>query len=1670
MSADKQTRNRKTQKPRSDFQRLSRRFMSGLLRSLFLINISNLAGQAGFVIPTTVLLLLVMTLTVGALSFRSASRTQSTFLAREQQVIDNVAAPAADRAKSKLEYLFSRDSRFPGSSTPSSDLLVALMGDVDAPALGVSKLGTDPYTFPGETRIDINSGGLDNAWRFTFDLNGDGKEDPDEVVAYSILMDDAVDNNSTPTPGDRSDDIKIEDELSATKANALVTRNGPINTDKTLASCGTAREPDQGWFPISTSSLEKNFQITAYVSNGKQVGRANSALELQQVRRATKGNQWGAWFKYDIEVLPGPELAWNGAMHSDGSLFVNAGFKGHMISSQNSCLYSKESSAVTLAEVNYDSNPEIDPAAGDFQGQLVVGSPKIGKVKKDKNPELHIYNSAGGAPLRDKVETKLTINNDSIEPTKDDSSGENNKLSPSDISLDPLALFTQNVSKHRKTSTWHRDETDKPGENKPSWLTNPFRTEGRVINENQTPPYLDDFYRADGRYGPRPSYGKVNWVTDTEGSNGTDKQLGDKILSSDPNGDSLINPTAGLDGYWERQAQAHGLRLVVGQRLELGNMFGWAGSADPLYPPESNIKNKQRQRRTLRDNLAAVQGMVVYHYESGGSGNFPLACMAATSHPGTSDTLKNSRTFTNWENEVESPSGVTLKADFLTGNGTNGWEFKFPDSFNTEVKFKGQLANNQPLGIALRNLAHFAGDPGGGAPSFPVVQEAGKVHPAPKLAMWGDFSVLRRIFDEYLTGGGDLSGKYDALSVADKSALHSAACTMGLLSYNLDKAIDIQTRAFDAGNFTSLGGHIWDLADGDFSNGAKPGEMAKYIGRTLPVVDNGVTKSIVIGDRNGDGDADDSDDVPTLVKSNGGNRILEAPAWEDPDDPSYGGSGFTTCPDGSTDAAGYQRRCDAAQYYGQFTTEEWIAVVKFEHPSFSNRVDLARSFVSGAQLLRDRALGFVDGGVPAPIGSANNVAWNASTNLTAEVGNGNTTAAFTTGCDPDVFNTTTSKDTSLVGLALGFCADITGPKYPSLYYLFPLFTHDQDGDPDAGGTLGFSHSQIGEEYVDDPQVKASDSAGPYTYNLVGAGPADIALVPQLSSNATELAAWKLLPNPTTSSSGTFTPESMDIVLPNGNLLGLPLLEKVMYNAREAMAVRVLDIDLGRLTQEKNSDGSDYWISDARESVSGIVYAAREDAVREDAIVRPPSGTWTQCDELTEIATTTSSNKVSANCKMLPSRITSGALDPADPPLSRRADGSLIGISVKPINFTPDPDRRPYGFRLNADLGTNKGDLSFDKKRVWGLSFITDNAAYIKGDFNPHSTDGIDTLEEFKSPQTLFDNLSLDFYNGRTKDKLNTGEFAVGTKDRWRVAEVLADAVSIVSEGFVDGSVDEGFIRDRSEVSPAFNNSLTSFHNQERPLKKDDVFDALGDPVLDKDGNQEKDYFKWAGATNWFREDDSFSGSTPIWVGREGESKISSGKVFDNVEEDDDFLLIAEITNDAKRRDHLIKVPEVSGEPKRVNATMISGIVPSRVGQGYGGLHNFPRFLEVWDMPNGSGKFDATNLFIQGAFLQLNFSTASTGPFDADSWNPSDNGKSNTEASFYYKPPARRWGYDVGLQYAPAGPIAQRFVTIERPRSEHYREIPVDDPYVMSLRCATLSDGTTQVFPDESCSP
>jgi hypothetical protein len=146
-------------------------------------------------------------------------------------------------------------------------------------------------------------------------------------------------------------------------------------------------------------------------------------------------------------------------------------------------------------------------------------------------------------------------------------------------------------------------------------------------------------------------------------------------------------------------------------------------------------------------------------------------------------------------------------------------------------------------------------------------------------------------------------------------------------------------------------------------------------------------------------------------------------------------------------------------------------------------------------------------------------------------------------------------------------------------------------------------------------------------------------------------------------------------------------------------------------------------------------------------------------------------------------------------------------------------------------------------------------------------------------------------------------------------------------------------------------------------------------------------------------------------------------------------------------------PAQSAQDTRVNTIIVSGLVPSRQNQSYGGLHNFPRFLERW-----------TRLWFSGAFLQLNFSNYATAPFDQQVWEPGQNPTPGNEQIAYYSPPQRLWGYDVALQLAPAGPAAARFVTPSRDRNEFYSEPPANDPYIRNL-CRALPD---DVIPDNRC--
>ena len=229
-----------------------------------------------------------------------------------------------------------------------------------------------------------------------------------------------------------------------------------------------------------------------------------------------------------MEIHPGPGFNWNGAIHTDGNLMITNNMESHMISSHNSCLYSREASQLTMAEVNNDGNAGIDVTQGDFQGQLVAGATSYGDLNGRGDPDPAYFLPIRILPPKSMMEIPI-----SIRVLIRYGQGQGQLLmTPPILALDPVALFTRNVSQHRRTDNWERD---------PNWDTRAYNTGGRVLNQNLRAPYLDDFYRADNRYGPRPSYGNINWVTDTDDGvvNNTrsdaayDKRLGDEIISTD---------------------------------------------------------------------------------------------------------------------------------------------------------------------------------------------------------------------------------------------------------------------------------------------------------------------------------------------------------------------------------------------------------------------------------------------------------------------------------------------------------------------------------------------------------------------------------------------------------------------------------------------------------------------------------------------------------------------------------------------------------------------------------------------------------------------------------------------------------------------------------------------------------------------------------------------------------------------------------------------------------------------------------------------------------------------------------------------------------------------------------------------------------------------------------
>lgn len=1463
--------------------------------------------QAGFVLPVTVLMILVMLLVVTSLMFRAFQRSEQVIGEYQLQQVKNAATPAIERAKAKIEQLFS----------DKAGGVYSVGSDIPAESRMEELLAKDEYyKWSDEERLPLTVSGIVNggnvaAWKFESDSDGDGTKDT--VTAYAILVRSArVEGGKFRTMDHRlvaTDKTGTYQEISAQdRAKYFVVSNGPIITSgSTDAACQPRFSSEettasntfvQGWFAVggSDAMLKKNIQVYA-VSLPKSVieGQASnpviSTAQYQQDRNFQRANKWGAWFRTDIEINPSADFNWSGAIHTEGSLYINGTqtFNGNLISKKESCFFHpKQNSDITIG--------------GHLLRSLMTSTTtNNGDVKFQLYPDVSTVT--------------MTASNDSSNYTGN----------PIHLSISPGAVLLQNKSVARGTNP--NNTAGEPGfwesQVDPNWANSELATKRvSILRSGEAPPYIDDTYRADNRYGPKVGYSKE--ITTPQCTMGTPIGSGcapkpglDAVIRNEPPDPVLQPDDYGLDGYWERRARGQGTRIIVGQRLELGNVFGWVqdlnsdGSLDlqdkrygedPLNPPDNSIANTNmsnrrhelRQRRTQYDNLAAVQSTLVYHYTDSSKGYEPVAAVATTVHPGTVETLKNSATFnTITFKDQDGKDQTTVAVDFFNGYGTNGWEFAPPKVDSTSI------AASQPLGKALRNLAYFAGDPDG---AFPPKQEPNIVHPYPQLTMWGNFSNLRRIFDQNTSITLPAAGTAGNISLADLTTLQTASATLGMLAHNISylQVYDYAKNQSSGlgGGIEKLGEALWKLQDGNSANG----------------------------------------------------EVIDLTAISSPQ------------------AINYELPPDA-----------YIAALEREKNKLGiddGVIRLARLVMNKEQVKRDRLNGFE---ITNKNHSNNGGTYDPTDNIAPWV---NSTVQINSACDissstgNNYFGlgtpNTAEKEQRFIGLSR-LCSP--NPKFPSLYYIFPTQDH--------GHTSGPQPQTAQDPYLTDNYIATVNSGSQRYKALTDKDIASIAIQPKKADGKDWVLPYRTTGVTVTNSNAAPNDSQRELIKVDGANRQVAIKDSALFNGREEMNVRVLNLDIDMLrSNSPPNDTKETWLSK-----SGIIYAFREDAVREDAIARPPGSGM-------------------------------NAFTPRDPALDPN------GMSIKAIDYLADPDRRPYGFRLKngADLRRRPGG-TLDSSTLRGLTLISDNPLYIQGNFNLHTSNGSDTLTEFIG-------------TGNTLDS----RFANPEVDYWRPAEVLGDAVTILSNNFCDGSIQEGYLN-TGTTNTAINDAQTqnkygclnngpqrtSYANQNRPQ------------IQLTPGTISGQSFNWALANPW--EGFSTSPKSPILIDRNGEPLMrqvtsSPPKPIPYNQAYNTFGSRTSTTYTNYLRQAI---------DTTVNLSMIQGVVPAQTNQGNGGLINFPRMLENWATNN-------RNLTINGSFLQLNFSQYATGPFDADAWEPGNSPVSD-ERIFYYARPVRNWGYDVGLQYLPAGPVARRIVVPGNERSEFYREPKGDDPYICQLRGA-----------------
>ncbi|MEO1133563.1 MAG: hypothetical protein AAFX40_12760, partial [Cyanobacteria bacterium J06639_1] len=732
---------------------------------------SSRSSRRGFVLPVAVLITLVLALVAATVTTRSLNRGQQSTGVRNQQIVNNEVKQALDRARSKLDYLFGTGTQAGGrlpQGRPATDYLTSLLLDgttvnsvtAPPPVAGQSL----SFQLTDENPLTLSPSIPSAAWWFDVDSDNDGVADA--VTAYTILM-----NTTNP-----SGTLRVEQGLvDSVKADNLIVRDVAISSVGSSAGCASAigaglpLDAAGNWFRGPSGQFVKPIQVVAVTlpkssTSGNQ--RAVAAVQLQEDRFRSTLAEFGAYFRSDLEIFPGPSFNWNGKVYSEGNIFIgsNAGatdrFEAYLISDRDSC-YFNPSERSTLGS-------PFEIVAGTITKNDFVGG-----------GEIHIQDGTDSPPI-------ITFNkdNDSV-----------NASNFGNLAIDPSTLYTQ--AAHVPKYVVNGEPLGKYRDS--AWETSPL-ADGGTLGEARvtlldpdvdilpTPPYVDDSYRADDRCGPRPNYGQPTLPGGCNVNGDTINASETEIVAESPIGGD--KDAVGLDGYWERRARNEGTRIIVGQRISLlrghplnpdvpeavdqngdgALSVNEARNAFPTNATNMPTTTVDTDNSDQIDRLEqAVQATAVYHHTSSND-DVPIACLSTMSNANAESPVLDQREFvppnvTSFANLNTPMMRALVNLANLSSDG---------DDRDASTNGAGGLGD-----VNLGTIGNGSFDPVAGA--FPPFQETNsssdKTHPNPTLIPYGDFSNLRRVLE--LVDGGET---FNTLSIADRSYLYTSACAITMLA------------------------------------------------------------------------------------------------------------------------------------------------------------------------------------------------------------------------------------------------------------------------------------------------------------------------------------------------------------------------------------------------------------------------------------------------------------------------------------------------------------------------------------------------------------------------------------------------------------------------------------------------------------------------------------------------------------------------------------------------------------------------------------------------------------------------------------------------------------------------------------------------------------------------